>query len=75
MGRTNKLVDGCYSFWQGSLFALLRRHSAATSSQAGIPRAPQAEPAEAPSSPDQLLAKAQQAADDAQVSAACAVPG
>lgn len=22
-GRTNKLVDGCYSFWQGSTFALL----------------------------------------------------
>uniref|UniRef100_A0A6B2L6D9 Protein farnesyltransferase subunit beta n=1 Tax=Arcella intermedia TaxID=1963864 RepID=A0A6B2L6D9_9EUKA len=22
-GRTNKLVDGCYSFWQGGLFALL----------------------------------------------------
>jgi protein farnesyltransferase subunit beta len=24
-GRTNKLVDGCYSFWQGALFALLQR--------------------------------------------------
>ncbi|KAJ3058053.1 hypothetical protein HK102_010715, partial [Quaeritorhiza haematococci] len=24
-GRTNKLVDGCYSFWQGGLFALLER--------------------------------------------------
>lgn len=24
-GRTNKLVDGCYSFWQGGVFALLRR--------------------------------------------------
>ncbi|KAF2308552.1 hypothetical protein GH714_010537 [Hevea brasiliensis] len=24
-GRTNKLVDGCYSFWQGSVFALLQR--------------------------------------------------
>ncbi|KAL5582558.1 hypothetical protein UlMin_015000 [Ulmus minor] len=24
-GRTNKLVDGCYSFWQGGAFALLRR--------------------------------------------------
>jgi protein farnesyltransferase subunit beta len=22
-GRTNKLVDGCYSFWQGALFPLL----------------------------------------------------
>lgn len=24
-GRTNKLVDGCYSFWSGALFPLLRR--------------------------------------------------
>lgn len=24
-GRTNKLVDGCYSFWQGGLFSLLQR--------------------------------------------------
>lgn len=24
-GRTNKLVDGCYSFWQGALFPLLQR--------------------------------------------------
>lgn len=22
-GRTNKLVDGCYSFWQGAIFPLL----------------------------------------------------
>lgn len=25
MGRTNKLVDGCYSFWQGGIFPLLNR--------------------------------------------------
>ncbi|GBG72972.1 hypothetical protein CBR_g12691 [Chara braunii] len=24
-GRTNKLVDGCYSYWQGTLFLLLQR--------------------------------------------------
>ncbi|KAM7268132.1 hypothetical protein ACFE04_010298 [Oxalis oulophora] len=24
-GRTNKLVDGCYSFWQGGMLALLQR--------------------------------------------------
>ncbi|XP_041004614.1 protein farnesyltransferase subunit beta [Juglans microcarpa x Juglans regia] len=24
-GRTNKLVDSCYSFWQGGVFALLQR--------------------------------------------------
>lgn len=23
-GRTNKLVDGCYSFWQGAIFPMLR---------------------------------------------------
>lgn len=23
-GRTNKLVDGCYSFWQGGAFAVLK---------------------------------------------------
>lgn len=22
-GRTNKLVDGCYSFWQGAAFPLI----------------------------------------------------
>uniref|UniRef100_A0A0D6R496 Protein farnesyltransferase subunit beta n=1 Tax=Araucaria cunninghamii TaxID=56994 RepID=A0A0D6R496_ARACU len=26
-GRTNKLVDGCYSFWQGGVFALIQRLS------------------------------------------------
>ncbi|GMH24465.1 hypothetical protein Nepgr_026308 [Nepenthes gracilis] len=24
-GRTNKLVDGCYSFWQGGVFSLIQR--------------------------------------------------
>ena len=24
-GRTNKLVDGCYSFWQGGLFQVLQK--------------------------------------------------
>ncbi|XP_021719103.1 protein farnesyltransferase subunit beta-like [Chenopodium quinoa] len=24
-GRTNKLVDGCYSFWQGGIFPLIQR--------------------------------------------------
>ena len=23
-GRTNKLVDGCYSFWQGGIFPILQ---------------------------------------------------
>lgn len=25
-GRANKLVDGCYSFWQGALFTLMHLH-------------------------------------------------
>lgn len=41
-GRTNKLVDGCYSFWQGGTFgvlpivnaALVARYSAATTTSA-----------------------------------------
>lgn len=24
-GRTNKLVDGCYSFWQGGAFPIIHR--------------------------------------------------
>lgn len=24
-GRTNKLVDGCYSYWQGAIFPLVDR--------------------------------------------------
>ena len=31
-GRTNKLVDGCYSFWQGGTVALLPRSGSATES-------------------------------------------
>ena len=38
MGRTNKLVDGCYSFWQGGLFALLQRLSPELLRQCGVPR-------------------------------------
>lgn len=37
MGRTNKLVDGCYSFWQGGLFPLLHSLSADLLSQMGVP--------------------------------------
>lgn len=40
MGRTNKLVDGCYSFWQGGLFPLLKRLWPLYSQQSGVPRAP-----------------------------------
>ncbi|KAK9822327.1 hypothetical protein WJX74_008029 [Apatococcus lobatus] len=36
-GRTHKLVDGCYSFWQGALFPLLRRLQPLISHQQGLP--------------------------------------
>jgi hypothetical protein len=34
-GRTNKLVDGCYSFWQGGTFLLLQRLVPQLSAQGG----------------------------------------
>lgn len=37
MGRTNKLVDGCYSFWQGGLFALLQQLGPEYLRQSSIP--------------------------------------
>ena len=40
MGRTNKLVDGCYSFWQGGLFPLLQRLWPDYLAQTRIPGAP-----------------------------------
>ena len=36
-GRTNKLVDSCYSFWLGSLICLLQRELEAQGSE-GVPR-------------------------------------
>ena len=40
MGRTNKLVDGCYSFWQGGLFPLLQHVWPDYLAQTRIPGAP-----------------------------------
>ncbi len=40
MGRTNKLVDGCYSYWQGALFPLLQQLWPLYMRQLGLPRAP-----------------------------------
>ena len=40
MGRTNKLVDGCYSFWQGALFPLLQRLGPQLLAQTSVPRQP-----------------------------------
>lgn len=37
-GRTNKLVDGCYSFWQGGLFPLLQAHMPQLLAQMRPPR-------------------------------------
>lgn len=33
-GRTNKLVDGCYSFWQGGTFPLVHRYLSVTAGRA-----------------------------------------
>ncbi|XP_057983831.1 protein farnesyltransferase subunit beta isoform X2 [Malania oleifera] len=35
-GRTNKLVDGCYSFWQGGVFALIQRLHSIINEQLGL---------------------------------------
>ena len=40
MGRTNKLVDGCYSFWQGGIFPLLRMLMPDYLAQTHIPTMP-----------------------------------
>ncbi len=40
MGRTNKLVDGCYSFWQGGLFPLLQKLMPDYLAQTSIPFMP-----------------------------------
>merc|ERR1719499_1897151 len=37
-GRTNKLVDGCYSFWQGGLFPLLHQMLSQTEDKASLPQ-------------------------------------
>lgn len=37
MGRTNKLVDGCYSFWQGGIFPLLQQLTPDYLAQCSVP--------------------------------------
>ncbi|KAG8384822.1 hypothetical protein BUALT_Bualt04G0158300 [Buddleja alternifolia] len=36
-GRTNKLVDGCYSFWQGGVAVIVQRLHATVNEQLGLP--------------------------------------
>ncbi|KAH6830456.1 Prenyltransferase family protein [Perilla frutescens var. hirtella] len=36
-GRTNKLVDGCYSFWQGGVAAIIQRLHLTVNKQLGLP--------------------------------------
>ncbi|XP_051147856.1 protein farnesyltransferase subunit beta isoform X2 [Andrographis paniculata] len=36
-GRTNKLVDGCYSFWQGGVGAIIQRLHSTINKQLGLP--------------------------------------
>mmetsp|Transcript_53966 Transcript_53966/g.144566 ORF Transcript_53966/g.144566 Transcript_53966/m.144566 type:complete len:420 (-) Transcript_53966:34-1293(-) len=38
-GRTNKLVDSCYSFWQGAVFPLLREAFRQQGEEAALPAA------------------------------------
>ena len=38
-GRTNKLVDGCYSFWQGGMFPLLHNMLLSTEDRDSVPEA------------------------------------
>ena len=45
MGRTNKLVDGCYSFWQGGIFPLLQRLWPEYLAQTKVPGKPSLYPA------------------------------
>jgi hypothetical protein len=42
MGRTNKLVDGCYSFWQAAIFPLLQTLQPELLRQTGNPCPPRA---------------------------------
>lgn len=48
MGRTNKLVDGCYSFWQGGLFPLLQTLMPDYLAQTSVPFMPTVPSAAAP---------------------------
>ena len=76
MGRTNKLVDGCYSYWQGALLPLLQQLGPELLQQMGIPepvpkRTPDESPGDAadpivvPSFPSKKPADPMQQAQDA----------
>ena len=66
MGRTNKLVDGCYSFWQGAVFPILQTHAP---SERGPPTACVAVPRG-----EELLDSARNAHQQALVNPAVATP-
>lgn len=36
-GRTNKLVDGCYSFWQGAVAVMIQKLGSVITKQLGVP--------------------------------------
>jgi protein farnesyltransferase subunit beta len=73
MGRTNKLVDGCYSFWQGGLFSLLQRMAPELLRQTGNPYplsntlSPMVVPSFPSEHPVDLAKQAEQASSKAQV--------
>jgi protein farnesyltransferase subunit beta len=53
-GRTNKLVDGCYSLWQGGLFPLLQAHLPLLRRQLRAPPHAPPPPPETPAPPPLL---------------------
>ncbi len=65
MGRTNKLVDGCYSFWQGGIFPLLQKLMPEYLAQCGIPHTPSSSSSATATAPASTAAAAAAAAADA----------
>ena len=72
-GRTNKLVDGCYSFWQGGLFPLLHSLQPEIMAQDDIPRSLQDDAVMSDPGPSRqgLVQQALHAAEFAQVISLC----
>ena len=72
MGRTNKLVDGCYSYWQGGLFPLLQSLRLQLPSSAAAGKGDATQAARAPSTGGAAGGRQQQAPLPAQRAAAAA---
>ena len=73
MGRSNKLVDGCYSFWLGAMFPILQAHAAAQPPPESSCSAPAGLRPRSHSAPEALLQSARTTQEEALVCpAACA---